>query len=655
MIKRFSPLLVLAPLLLSCGSPSTSASTSLAPSSQDGSSSVASENSSGAVKAFTEKEVNVYYANKSLNQKTKVRFYEHTGETPYMPIDTYYSLLLKGRTDDEKRTKLSVTVSGDVYTVASTEGKATFDVKENVMSSDNFSFFTSTKTYESGYNALVGSDGMPWMKIEKIEPSTDPKKTIVDFDDYGIDLLGDGFSLYLPLPTMQDIFSDTNIITSLYNRKDIYVYKGFDDDMKNMGLDMYEPCLKTDLGVGYATYLYNEMCFDYDVILGRPTRSSLERYYDLSQGLDHALESRPLGKIVKQYLTDGTASGYATGLYLMGQLTADGGHTNVSPFMGSMIDPETGASVSPSWTQGILSQVSANLQNLSLQGYEEIMDSCKSYNHHSEIRANRRDGLGLASTGLDGLRGEETYKKVNSTAFIFIDGYMNDCLNAEEWKKYYAGEGMLPYGEKKGGAVVSLFKGLQKAQEDQSVKNVVIDLSSNTGGSLDEMMYVVSLLTENAVGETAVSFHNRVTDQRIKAKLLIDRNLDRVFDEKDKELNLVKGKNVAVLMSQNGFSCGGISPILLHDNGLFTMGDISGGGCCSIFYQHTGAGLFTTRSSGDALIDKRGRKIDEAREDSCDHKFEIKTVESEGKTFLDYSAFFKIEDIERVLAEHFGA
>ena len=655
MIKRFSPLLVLAPLLLSCSGPSTPASTSLVPSSQDGSSSVASVNSSSDAKAFTEKEVDVHYANKSLDQKTKLRFYKHTGEIPYMPIDTYYSLLLKGRTDNEKRTKLDVTVSGDVYTVVSADGKATFDVKENVMSSDNFSFFVSTKTYESGYNALVGTDGMPWMKIDKIEPSTDPKKTVVDFDDYGIDLLGDGSSLYLPLPTMQDIFSDTDLITSLYNRKDIYVYKGYNDNMKNMGLDMYEPSLKTDLGVDYATYLYREMCFDYDVILGRPTRSSLERYYGLSKGLDYALESRPLGKIIKQYLTDGTAIGYATGLYLFGQLTADGGHTVVTPFISAMTNPETGATVFPSWYQDVYKEVVTNYQKLSTQNYEELKNSCKSYSHHSEIRANRREGLGLASTASSSLRGEETYKKVNSTAFIFIDDYMGECLNPVEWQNYYAGKSELPYGEKKGGAVVSLFKGLQKAQEDQSVKNVVIDLSSNTGGSVDEMMYVVSLLTENATGETTVSFHNRVTDQQIKVNFLIDRNLDRVFDDKDKELNLVKGKNIAVLMSQNGFSCGGISPILLHDNGLFTMGDISGGGCCSIFYQHTGVGLLTGRSSGDAIIDKKGRKIDEAREDSCDHKFEIKTVEKEDGTIFDYSAFFKIEDIERVLANHFGA
>ena len=572
-----------------------------------------------------------------------------------MAIDEYYAMLLKGRTTDEARTRLTIDKDGDVYTVSSTEGEATFNVKDNTMSSDNLSFFVSTKTYESGYNALIGTDGMPWIKIGDIEVENDPQKSLVHFNDYSIDLHGDEKSLYLPLPTLQDLFSDTNLICSFYNRKEIFVYKVFDENTNSFGMDTYESSLSSDPGVEYATYLYNEMCFDYDVLLGRPTRSSLERYYDLSKGLDQALESRPLGKIIKGYLTDGTALGYATGLSLMGIITGDGGHTSISPFISVMYDPEQKAPVYPSWAINIYSKVADAVDKLYKSDYEELTDACKPYAHHDEIRQNRRDGFALSASHTSELRGEETYKKINSTAFIFIDDFMGDCLNPEEWKAYYAGTGALPYGPTNGGAVTSIFKGLEKAQQDNDVKNIVIDLSSNTGGSMDEMMYLVSLLTQNAVGETAIGIHNRVTNQRIKAKFLVDRNLDRVFDEKDAAFNPVEGKNIAVLMSQNGFSCGGISPILLHDNGIFTMGDISGGGCCSIFYQHTGVGLRTVRSSGDAIVDKNGKKIDEVRESSCDHKFEIKSSRVGDQTALDFSAFFKIEDIERVLAEHFGS
>ena len=649
-MKRNFPLFALVPLLLSCGGPS--------PSSPDASSVVPSESdpampSTSVEPSFTSKEINVFYVDSSLNQKATLRFYENSADVPYISIADFYALLLKGRSADESRAKLMVSHNGGVYTVAARDGSASFNVDDNTFSCDNLSFFISTKTYEEGYKALMGTDGMPWMKVDTIDASGEAKKTYVDFNDYHIDIHGDGDALYLPLPTLQDLFSDTSLLTSLYNRKDLYVYNVAFEDTRSFGLDVYEPCLKTDLGTSYAKYLYNEMCFDYDVLLGRPTRSSLERYYDLSKGLDAALDSRPYGKLAKQYLTDGTALGYATGLQMMGYLFLDGGHSNVTPFRGYNYDPERKISVRPSWYNSIYSKVFEVIDSFKDKGYEEYDNRCQTYSHHGEINANRREKLGLSVTHGGNLRGEETYKKINDTAFIFIDDYMGDFLNAEEWKKYYAGTGDLPYGEHKGGAVVSIFKGLTKAHDDPSVKNIVVDLSGNTGGSVDEMMYLVSLLTANKSGEATIDINNRVTGQNLKAHLKIDRNLDKVFDERDAEMNLVEGKRLAVLMSQNGFSCGGISPILLHDRGLFTMGDDSGGGCCSVFYQHTGVGLPTVRSSGDAIIDKNGKKIDLAREGSCDHKFPIKP--GSGEDELDFSAFFDIDSIEEAIAAHYAA
>lgn len=654
LMKRSHLLLVLTPLLLaSCGgsgaSSSNSSSSSIAPSCEPSSSKTSS---SEEEEAFTEKEINVYYAHPDWNQKTKLRFYESASDVPYISIQEFYALLLKNRSKDPARNQLTVTVAGDQYAVASPTGKAVFDIGENTMSSDMLPFFTSTKTYETGYNAMMGTDGMPWIKIETVEPSADPKPTMVDFDDYEIDLHGDEKNLYLPLPTLQDLFSDTSLLTSSYNRKDLYIYTGFDEGTNAFGAEFYEPCLKTNIGLDYARYLYNELCFNYDVLLGRPTRSSLERYYDLSKGLDHALSSRPYGRMLKQNLLDGTPVGYATGLMMLGQIAADGGHTSINPFSSLNSDPETKTPYVPSWYERLLKQVNDVMETLREIGYEELTNSCKTYQHHVEIRQNRHDGLGLAQDTTDSLRGEQTYKKVNSTAFILIDDYMGDTLNAAEWKDYYAGKGELPYGENKGGSVASLYKGLIKAGADESVKNVVVDLSSNLGGSVDEMMYLITLLTDNPT----MKLESRTTGQDFDVTFAVDRNLDAKFDEADKDFNPIKGKNVAVLMSQNGFSCGGISPIYLHDRGIFTMGDDSGGGCCSILYQHTGVGLRTVRSSTDAVLDKNGKKIDLVREGSCDHKFEIKSIPTEsGRDKLDFSAFFEVNEIERVIAERFKA
>ena len=645
-MKKTLPLFVLvAPMLVACGGGTTST-----PASSISQSSSSQASSSEPTPSYNEKEINAHYVNKELNQKTKLRFYESTGDIPYMPIDDYYALLLKGRSEDPNRSKLTITVSGDLYTVTSTEGTATFDVAKDTMSSDNLAFFVSTKTYATGYAGQLGTDGLPWIKAGDIDVKNDPKKTIVDFTKYHIDLFGEGKRLYLPVPTLQDLFSDSDMLVSIYNRNDLYFYCAANEKVNAFGIEVYEPALKTDLGKNYAQYLYDEMCFDYDFLLGRPTRSSLEQYYDLSQGLDKALESRELGKLIKQYLTDGTALGYATGLDLLGRLMEDGGHTSVGPFTSIIYDAEKQKYLIPSWQETIGNQVRETIGEIEKKGYEELVNYCQGYDHQEYMLNNRITCLGL-DPEISEFRGESTYKKVDSTAFIFIDDYMGDFYNSEAWKDYYDGKGELPYGESTGGAVASLYKGVLKAQEDSSVENVVIDLANNTGGSVDEMMYVVSLLT----GDSTLYLENRMTDQRMSASFQVDRNLDTKFDEQDAAFNPLEGKKVAVLMSQNGFSCGGISPLYLHDSGIFTLGDDSGGGCCSVLYQHTGVGLRTGHSSTNAVVTKAGKKIDEARAGSCDHKFEITVTEGEDEPIYDFSAFYNVPEIERLIAKHYAS
>ncbi|MBQ4255732.1 MAG: hypothetical protein II721_07090, partial [Bacilli bacterium] len=210
MKKRFPLFVLVAPLLVACGNPAPSSShatglsSSQTPSSNSQSSSSAS---SSSTPGYTDKEVNVFYVKSELNFKTKLRFYDTTGDIPYIPIDDYYSLLLKGRSTDPNRSKLTVTANGDTYSVTSPGGSATFNVATETMTTDNLPFFVSTKTYASGYNALLGTDGMPWMKVGEVKASGDPQKTVIDFSKYHIDLKGEGNRLYLPLITAQDLFS----------------------------------------------------------------------------------------------------------------------------------------------------------------------------------------------------------------------------------------------------------------------------------------------------------------------------------------------------------------------------------------------------------------------------------------------------------------
>ena len=119
LMKKLTALLTLVPMLLACGGTSSSETTSKQSeaSSAADTSSVDAGSSSSTQQAFSEKQINVYYIDTDLNQTTKLRFYDDSPSIPYMGIDQYFSLLLKGRSEDENLTTLEVEYADGQYTV----------------------------------------------------------------------------------------------------------------------------------------------------------------------------------------------------------------------------------------------------------------------------------------------------------------------------------------------------------------------------------------------------------------------------------------------------------------------------------------------------------------------------------------------------------
>ena len=139
---------------------------------------------------------------------------------------------------------------------------------------------------------------------------------------------------------------------------------------------------------------------------------------------------------------------------------------------------------------------------------------------------------------------------------------------------------------------------------------------------------------------------DRTTGQLITTTYKIDRNLDRVFDEKDDEFDLVGDKEIAVITSRNGFSCGGISPVYLHELGLYTLGENCGGGSCAIYYQHDAFGFKRIASCPVQICGKDGVDVDTLRLTSCDTFLDI-TADENGVP--DYTAFFDVENLNALI------
>lgn len=623
---KSKPLLLLLPLLLlSCGgSPSSEPS-------------------------FVAKEIGAHYLNHSNDTTAQIRYYEG-GSVPYISLKEYVRLLYRGRKYETGRDKFDITKSGKVYTIdVAGGGQAKFDVSENTFESADLWSFKNTNLNGTGDEANVSYDGLPFTRVKKVTHKKASQATKINFNDYGFRVYGDETNVYVPVAFASDLLSNENILQGAYNGKDLYFfYYTGNEEISAFGADYYEAMYASPIKQDYAEFTYNELCLDYDFFAGRPGRSSLERYYDLSKGLDKALQSRPLGRTIREYLKSTDKATFLAGATLLGYLRDDGGHSVYAPLNTAYSVEKDGKkqAVVPSYLDESTKSSANALINLEkAKDYEEITNKADSSRYRLEIYKARSEKLGKRNSALSGI---ETYTKDGDVAYIHIDGFMGEIGLRDEWDKYYAGtRDSIPFGEGMGGAVGAISHGLKKAHEDNEVKHLVIDLSANSGGSTDEMLFLIRLLTK----ESSFYSYNRVRDDVVTAEYEFDLNFDRKFDEKDEEmLHCVDGKDITILTTRNGFSCGGISPIYLHEEGLFTIGEDCGGGSCSIYIQFDAYGNLNRVSSPSQTVTKNGKSVDAARVGMCDAPLQFPFFS--GK--YDYSSLYDTASLRRLIEEHYA-
>ena len=213
----------------------------------------------------------------------------------------------------------------------------------------------------------------------------------------------------------------------------------------------------------------------------------------------------------------------------------------------------------------------------------------------SPIYVNRTKKFAAISQKRSEILGEEVapYERRGDTVFITFDSFNSDSL-----AKLYS-EGFEP--DPDSGDTVELFAyALKRLQnEDSDVKNVVIDLSCNQGGTVISCGYVM----EAIIGTCIICMNNPNTNALSQTVTKFDLNLDGVIDENDISMREM-GKNIAVISSGSSFSCGNLLPCSLDalDDDVLLLGQTSGGGACEVGYFSTSLGSMMQISSERMLI-----------------------------------------------------
>lgn len=557
-----------------------------------------------------------------------LRFYDDMPSVAYISVADFQELMLPGTT-------ITVTKNGEGdYTLKNPFAEATVNTTDEQFSSDNYMAFTNLMGSIQPGMDNVYLDGAPYVRYKSQELTPAQATVTFDFKKYGIDLRGDDEAVYFPLATIADMYSDLYYHIAGYNGETVVVVTDNDNSeiCKMTSQRSAELISQRTRSGDMAEFCYKELCFAVDHFYGMPGRSSLEAAIK-KDGLDKALDGTEDGATVKKLLKSTKMSEYIFGMNCMNALLNDG-HTVMYVDLKVYLALESSTAVND-WLSGIMA-MKDTYPSLYTMVMQHIISLFSRPQREAVFKA--RQDKGIASV---------TYYKEGDTAYLLFPQF--GPANYDAWKAYYDGgcQGGTPDIDQNFlGDINVVLDAMKQANDDPEVKNLVVDIATNPGGSLDVVVAMTALMG----GQSHFYSENVLTGQKQKIYYDVDCNFDGVFDDKDKEVWKDYQLKYGVMTSGFSFSCGNLFPSLMKDMGFPILGEKSGGGACAIQKFITPEGLqFQLSSSRARLTDMNWVNIDPGVEPTIP----IANTMDDGTT-LDYSKFYDVPYVSSLLQSTTG-
>jgi len=536
--------------------------------------------------SYTEKVVPVVTKGAPDSEVT-LRFYDAMPDVAYISAADFQSIVLPGSV-------MTVTHTGvGEYTLANADATAVVNIGTDVFVTDQFDAFTNQMGLLQPGMANVYYDGMPYVRFKSVTYSPAKVTTYLDLGSYGIDLHADGKgAVYFPFATLADLYSDLFYHHAGFNGEKVVANTSVNEvSLAEIDPDYNAPLLaRTERPADLVDFNYKELCFAMDHFYGFPGRVQYNEALK-TKGLDRTLEEDiECGPTIKKLLLSDKLSDYMVGMLGLLGVYFDG-HTSMDITGNAMKrgDTEKYADLYQEYRASVAAH--EDVTGFAMSSLGSMMAMIADNQAVSSLRP-KSYGEGV------------TYVKKGDTAVCVFDSF-ND-LNEEAWNNYYEGKGPMPTLENtEEDDMVIFLDALQKAAADPEVKNLIIDISANGGGSADVVVAMTSLI----LGKSYISQENTLTGQHAMVEYEVDRNFNGVFDEADADVHY--DLNFAVLTSGMSFSCGNLFPSILQDGGVPVMGATSGGGACAIQAMCTADGFcFQISSFRARLSTLDGQNID---------------------------------------------
>lgn len=514
--------------------------------------------------------------------------------------------------------------SGNIVFTSESGAKAKADIKNGTLSTNDWAHFLNPSTPYEGFPKGLKDSDCDFVRISEIKYEGKSKPVTFDFNKYGLKMYSYDQDVYLSVSLVSSLFSDITTRHIVWNGEKIYIESFFTSASIREASWYSSPILvnmvKNNLRPeDVINESFAETCFIFDYLYGYPGKGLLEKAIN-EKGLEQAiLDLGEEGEALLKGLKSSKTTEYCCSLYqLFMHYLDDGGHT-------------------------VPSDLSYLIYNDMIDNYssaESATINTLTYENSAVIRLSL---IGTITEIRNTAWGEEYYREYGNTAIIRIDDFLDD---SQGWKKYYEGEGDIP--EDTVGRVVS---GLRKASENPEIKNILFDLTANTGGSSDILGFVMNITT----GRNYLNGYNTLTDQKFTVYYEADTNLDGVFDEKDK--TVYDRFNYGVLTSHAAFSCGNLCPVVMREAGAVIIGETTGGGSCSVQIAVQPDLLRYFFSSGNwALRDSYGNSVEGGSKVDIPITPSETVTEQDGEEIVkpDYSMYYDDKELDKLLNDWFA-
>ena len=479
---------------------------------------------------ITEKDVKLY-ADGGENVRDYKVYFVNGGNIPYVPVSDVGLFL---EITDKRGVKPEYSVEGDHATYSRGAYKMEFDFENDTITFNDFDGFFKQEHLGLVDMVMGPENANPLFQRSNKSLDRYGKVLVMDLKPYGIDLVKTDEEGYIPLQTVSDVVCNFNECPLYFSGDAVIASEGLSAEVIEI-LNAGNWEWTEDL----ADFSYRELCFVLDYQYGLKEIHSIESF-------DTMIEETGLKKeFLGSSAVDADKALFQMIYFYLGDL-----HSQLLS-----LSPLSDRNALHEYTAEVGMGLAADKRNAKMAEFLSARDEAYP-------------------------EGIPAYEEIGDTVYITFDNFTDPIPTRD----YFA-----PVTEEDNSPNDTIrliqYACSQILREGSPIRNVVLDLSINSGGATFAAQYVMSAF----LGEADFSTRNTMTGAMSDAVYRADTNLDGIFDEKDSFIE--NGLKLYCLATPISFSCGNLVPnVFKSSNNVTILGQTSGGGSCSIHAFSTAYG-----------------------------------------------------------------